>query len=172
MTPDEVTEAVTEAAAGLQRALENIWDADPPLEPDDLVALFRDVQHFRKGIAEHEAIIEAAVVSQMDEKYMTLKDGSVVERVSSANKTTWDSRRLVSLLCIKAEQLREVDPDSGEIEHIAQSIERALTECAAFSYFRLGALENYGIDGRDFRQVEWGRKRLKMQKTASSPPPA
>ncbi len=150
--------------------LEALWEPGlDPLPLEDAVDLLLALQEHQKVIATYLTTVEDLVVNLMPEKTVQVRQGTL-ERVTSASKTTWDVPLLTQKIATTAIEQREVDPLTGELESPADAVCRALTDCVAVSYFRLGNLEKYGIEGRNYRSTEWGRKRVKITKSQASPP--
>jgi hypothetical protein len=161
---------VGRAAHALGEALDALWGPrDEPLGLDDLSGLLLLLQDLQKEVGQHTASTEATIVNLMKEKTIQTPYGTF-EKVTSSSKQTWDTPMVLHALAREALDRRDV-LDSGEIKTPAEVIVKAVLDCASVNYFRLGELERYGIDGREYRQVEWGRKRLKISRIQPSQDP-
>jgi hypothetical protein len=143
--------------------LESYSDGD--LAPGDLAHALVAAQELHKTLGTLVDDIEQRLIAEQTEhhgKIHEYKGLGTFEVVRSSTKTTWDHKRLLGVAIREAVEHRLDEPgDDGEILSPQAAIEKVLSDCAAFSYWRLGALEQYGIEGRDFREQEPGRKRIK-----------
>lgn len=150
-----------QAVAALNEALEALWGPlEEPLGVDDATGLWLAVRDQIVKLRESEAALEQLLVNLMPTKEHATSYGRL-EQVTSSNKTTWDTSLLVPQIARAALMEQRADED-GQPLGTVDAIVSALLDCASFSYFRLGKLNEYGIDGKKYREVEWGRKRVKL----------
>jgi hypothetical protein len=162
----EVAKDLTDLARACRASLEALVEphaTDPWGDAEDLAEVWAAVKELAAtvGMISDEAeqrLIQAQAVAHG--KVHTYKHVGTLEIVSSSKKTTWDHERLLGVVIKTAMDNRDID-DDGQIIAPEVAIERMLAEVAAFAYWRLGALEQHGIDGHDFRVTEYGRKRIK-----------
>ncbi len=160
---DRVYQAMTD----LNEALEALWGPMEPLSIDDATGLWLAVRDEVAKIREFEALLEELLVNLMPSKEHATSYGRL-EQKTSANKTTWDTGLLIPQIA-RAALIEQRANEDGEPLSTVEAICQAILECAAVSYFRLGKLDEYGIDGKKYREVEWGRKRVKLVPVDPSP---
>lgn len=123
---------------------------------DDLVALWEDVQDFRRDLGELNAELEAKIYDRQD-KERPYGSKKVVRYRASSKK--WDDdevRRRIRRFC--------TDKTTGEIDeaHVAE-IER---RSAKIAYWRVGDLP-FEVD-EDVRSLQFGAKKIRLEPGGSS----
>lgn len=132
-----------------------------PLVPRSLVERLVEVERQIAELRDEKAVIESEIITSLGEaREMRCEGLGTLTVRRAAKRTVWDSTRLLGAAIDKAVAARKPDPETGEILSAVQAIEKMLADCAAFSYWRLGALERYGLDGRTYRDTEWGPRRV------------
>lgn len=152
---------VLDSIDDLNVALEGLWGGEQTLRLDDAVYLWQVMTEERKKIASHETMLESLVINLMgDKKQVDSKMGRLTTHTSS-KKETWDTSLLVPAIAQAAVTEIRVNDDGEPLSEV-EAVVQAILSCASVGYFRLGKLEEYGIDGKKYRDVEWGRKRVQI----------
>lgn len=138
------------------------WLASLP-ELSDVAVMLADLRGLRQRLHTIEQFAERSLAERMEGKEL-VADGLRVLRRRVADKTVWDSHRLsVELLD------RAFADDNGEALPTDAALSRlrwllfgdgedlGFKGVANVSYWRVGNLEKFGINGHDFRTVTPGR---------------
>ena len=132
-------------------------DADDDLNPDYLMGFDEMVYlllETRERIAQLKAN-ERHLIEQIHQWAPSRKvetQWGLMEVTKRRNKK-WDHDEATKHVVSRALDERTVDPDTGEVEPSWQAVTRALRECAGISYWRIGALQQMGLQPDEFYEV-------------------
>lgn len=139
------------------------WLAEMDGDTNAKMILLDDVRQLKKDLAAVEWDVEKICAESMDQK-LFIGDGLTATR-SRYSRTTWDTRKLagdmVEPLCINSD---------GEVIHdpaLAWSMLDALLGAAHIDYWRVTELTKAGIDPDQYRDREWGRWTVRVDRSQS-----
>ena len=131
------------------------WEAVIGDGPDELVIKLNGL---RKHIADCR-MLEGELVDFIADcapaKQFEVEGVGMVEVRHAKKGVKWDMETLVPRIVSRAWDEVAVDQATGELlERPEDAVVRALRECVAFSYARVGALKERGIDPDEYRESQ------------------
>jgi hypothetical protein len=90
-------------------------------------------------------------------------NGCVISKKKTANRTTWDHDGLFNAIKPVAAKAR-VSPEGEVLEGEMDAYIRTLKDVASVSYWRMGALNEAGVNASDYREVEYGREKIVVER--------
>lgn len=136
-----------------------IWMSGDESDSESLAVTY---QTLREGIKELSAVADEIEAKLVADAPIKIEGLGLFEAKAAAKRHEWDHDRLLSVVIATAVRDRDVDPQTGEIVPVPTAIERLFRKVAHVDYWRMTALEETGIDGRQYRSTEWGRRRVKF----------
>lgn len=133
------------------------------LPAPELAALLADAKRLVAAAKAWEATIESRLVEAMkagDSWELEIPGLGTVVRRGASSYTRWDHDLLLPRVAKVALDNRAVDGETGEVEAPEKALMRALQQCAAIGYWRVGALKALGIDPSRYAEKEQGRERI------------
>ncbi len=86
----------------------------------------------------------------------------VVKRRSGSKRTQWKHDDLWRAMGRLAQESRSVDPDTGEVESVADAYARLVVAACAPNYWRVGALTAAGLDVDEYCEKVVGRPTIQV----------
>lgn len=135
----------------------------PPIDRDELAHTLSRLRSARRMLSDAERDIEQHLATAMgDDKVVVVEGLGTVERKHSPVKPTWDHERLLPRIAAMSRDERLINERTGEIESDSDAAARVLFECAAISYWRVGKLQERGIDAKEYRSEDSWRASIRI----------
>jgi hypothetical protein len=131
------------------------------------LAELQDLRLRIKALRESEAELCREIYDLLPDKEMDVGGiGQVTKAMGSSKK--WDHENLWYTVTARAldKKKHKIDTETGEIlvrETDHGAVMRVLRECAYVSYWKLGALEEYGIDADEYCEVSWTKPSIRIK---------
>jgi len=150
-------------------------DEDLPAVLDDIAAnqprlceLLYALREQRIRLAELEATVEAKAARSMGPADRIEWDGYYAERKGGMVRKHWDHK----LLAAKVTEQNYTDPDTGEIDTVAQDLTTEVVSemlrAAAIQYWRVSVLRSMGVNYDDAVETERGRRTVHVTKGSAA----
>ena len=128
-----------------------------------LLAALQDVRAKKEELRDYERDLVEAIFKLMPQREMDVGGIGRITSTQAINRK-WDHDSLVPVIVARALDDRKIDYETGEVlEREASAVARVMSECAGIGYWRLTALEEYGIDAEDFYETTSTRRSVRIQ---------
>lgn len=123
------------------------------LTVEELTEQLLDTRERIAQLRDHERMLVGEIHATATQRKTETRFG-VVE-VSKRRNRRWDHDELVRHLTRVAMDRREVDPATGELlsRPTWEVVTEALIDCAGIGYWRIGKLQDYGLDPDEFAET-------------------
>jgi len=142
--------------------------ADIAANQPQLCELLYALREQRIRLAELEATVEAKAARAMGPADRIEWDGYCAERKGGMVRKHWDHK----LLAAKVTEQNYTDPDTGEIDTVAQDLTTEVVSemlrAAAIQYWRVSVLRSMGVNYDDAVETERGRRTVHVTKGSAS----
>lgn len=106
---------------------------------------------------------EVQVIDAMDGAWECVVPGlGAVKRRKGTKRTAWQHDDLWRLMGRMAQERRNVDEDTGEVESVADALARHITAACAPGYWRTTPLREWGVDPDEYCQKTEGRDSIQI----------
>ena len=160
---DNLAGAVGALNADLPELLIEIAEHQP-----QLCELLYALREQRIRLAELEATVEAKAARSMGPADRIEWNGYCAERKGGMVRKHWDHK----LLAAKVTEQNYTDPDTGEIDTVAQDLTTEVVSevlrAAAIQYWRVSVLRSMGVNYDDAVETERGRRTVHVTKGSAA----
>jgi len=158
---------LTEAIDDVGTVVPDMLD-DPTAHQPQVCELLYALREQRIRLAEIEAIVEAKAARSMGKADRIEWAGYYAERKGGMVRKHWDHK----LLAAKVTEQNYTDPDTGEIDTVAQDLTTEVVSemlrAAAIQYWRVSVLRSMGVNYDDAVETERGRRTVHVTKGSAS----
>ncbi len=127
------------------------------------LAELEDVREKIKELRYYETEI-VSEISELEPPYKATFGGIGIVTVSKSKSKKWDNDALMPVIVARALDDRRIDKETGEVlEREAWAVARVLKECAGIGYWRLQALEDYGIQADEYYETTSTKPSVRIQ---------
>jgi len=139
------------------------------LHPDDYklaltrLAELQDIRERIKELRSYEKDLVKEIHGMLPKKQMDIAGIGRVTRAQS-NSRKWDHESILPVIVARGLDARKVDKETGEVlEREGWAVARVIAECAGIGYWRLQALEDYGIQADEYYETTSTSKSVRIQ---------
>jgi len=158
---------LTEAIDDVGTVVPDMLD-DPTAHQPQVCELLYALREQRIRLAELEATVEAKAARSMGPADRIEWDGYYAERKGGMVRKHWDHK----LLAAKVTEQNYTDPDTGEIDTVAQDLTTEVVSemlrAAAIQYWRVSVLRSMGVNYDDAVETERGRRTVHVTKGSAA----
>ena len=167
MSTGDVVYGLEDAVDAVNNDLPRVLDIIGTNQPQ-LCELLYALREQRIRLAELEATVEAKAARSMGPADRIEWDGYCAERKGGMVRKHWDHK----LLAAKVTEQNYTDPDTGEINTVAQDLTTEVVSevlrAAAIQYWRVSVLRSMGVNYDDAVETERGRRTVHVTKGSAA----
>ena len=137
-----------------------------PEKYKEAITRLAELQDIRNRIAElrdYEKGVVSDIYDLLPKNQMDIAGIGRITRSKSRSRK-WDHESIIPVIVARGLDARRIDKETGEVlEREGWAVARVMAECAGIGYWRLQALEDYGIQADEYYEETSARPSVRIQ---------